>query len=118
MYKYTLKDSSAGDKKKCVEPETSTITESSKDAVNIKGLEVKPWRKTGVELDYKKANKESRLQIAKDRKKDRAYIPPLNLFEDHSHDDSFYSDEENFEGLDYEDAHLGFDPEKSLKFHY
>ncbi|GKD28809.1 hypothetical protein Tco_1239587 [Tanacetum coccineum] len=70
------------------------------------------------QLDYKKANKESRLQIAKDRKKDRAYIPPLNLFEDHSHDDSFYSDEENFEGLDYEDAHLGFDPEKSLKFHY
>ncbi|GKA20792.1 hypothetical protein Tco_0700781 [Tanacetum coccineum] len=62
--------------------------------------------------------KELPLQIAKDRKTDRAYIPPLNLFEDHSHNDSFYSDEENFEGLDYEDAHLGFDPEKSLKFHY
>ncbi|GJR28669.1 hypothetical protein Tco_1104901 [Tanacetum coccineum] len=31
----------------------------------------------------------------------------LNLYEDQSYDDSFYSSEKNFEALDHEDVHLG-----------
>ncbi|GJV94773.1 hypothetical protein Tco_1546350 [Tanacetum coccineum] len=38
--------------------------------------------------------------------------------QDQCYDDPFYSDEENFEAMDYEDAHLGMFSEKSLKLYF
>lgn len=35
-----------------------------------------------------------------------------------SADVGFLSDEESFDAIEYENAHLAFDSEKSLKFHY
>nr|GEZ84976.1 hypothetical protein [Tanacetum cinerariifolium] len=78
----------------------------------------RPWKKHGVEFDPKKINKERHLKIVQDRKKDRAYIPPLQLFEDKSLEDSLYSNEGDFDSLDYKEAHLALDPEKSPNFHY
>ncbi|GJW40791.1 hypothetical protein Tco_0066636 [Tanacetum coccineum] len=57
--------------------------------------------------EEKEVNKQHFLEHAKDHKKQLAPMTRLNLFEDQSDYDSFYSDEENFEALDSEDAHLG-----------
>ncbi|GKD02578.1 hypothetical protein Tco_1177552, partial [Tanacetum coccineum] len=53
------------------------------------------------------ANKQRLLELAKYDKKKLTSMPSLNLFEDHSYDSSNYIDVENFEALDYEDAHHG-----------
>ncbi|GKB39080.1 hypothetical protein Tco_0884022 [Tanacetum coccineum] len=68
--------------------------------------------------EEKEAIKQCLLELAKDHKKQLASMPRLNLFKDQSYDDSFYIDEENFEALYYEDAHLGMSFEKSPKFHF
>ncbi|GKB02250.1 hypothetical protein Tco_0830339 [Tanacetum coccineum] len=68
--------------------------------------------------EEKETNKQRLLELAKDHKKQLASMPRLNLFKDQSYDDSFYIDEENFEALYYEDAHLGMSFEKSSKFHF
>ncbi|GKC27924.1 hypothetical protein Tco_1035218 [Tanacetum coccineum] len=65
--------------------------------------------------DEKKAYKQRLIDLAKDRKKQFVSMPRLTLFENHPHDASFYSEEDDFEVFDYKDAHLGFDPEKYTK---
>ncbi|GJU48293.1 hypothetical protein Tco_1217848 [Tanacetum coccineum] len=64
------------------------------------------------------ANKQRLLELAKDDKKKLTSMPSLNLFEDHSYDSSNYIDVENFEALDYEDAHHGMSFEKTPKLHF
>nr|GFA43485.1 hypothetical protein [Tanacetum cinerariifolium] len=54
----------------------SKIAESSTG--NMKGW--MKWKKHGIEFDPKRRNSALRRQIAKDRKKARAYIPPLHFF--------------------------------------
>ena len=66
----------------------------------------------------KVANKQSLLQIAKDEKEYAPSKARVGLVEEDSTDVAFYSDEESFDALDYENAYLAFDPEKSPKFHY
>ena len=39
-------------------------------------------------------------------------------FNPNTTDVSFYSDEESFDAIDYENAYIEFDPQKSPKFHY
>ncbi|GJT04178.1 ATP-dependent DNA helicase PIF1-like protein [Tanacetum coccineum] len=73
------------------------------------------WKKNVVEFDPKKRNSDLRRQIAKDRKKDRAYIPPLCFFFE---DNSLEDDEEDLDCLDYDELHLAFDREKSPKFNF
>ena len=54
-------------------------------------------------------------------KDEKEYAPSntrVGLVEEDSTDVAFYSDEESFDALDYENAYLAFDPEKSPKFHY
>ncbi|GJV06272.1 hypothetical protein Tco_1343928 [Tanacetum coccineum] len=65
------------------------------------------------------AREQRLLQRAINRMEQKQELPRFNLFEDHSYEDeSYYTDEENFEALDYEDAYLAFDREKSPKFHF
>ncbi|GJW20098.1 hypothetical protein Tco_0030720 [Tanacetum coccineum] len=65
------------------------------------------------------AREQRLLQRAINRMEQKQELPRFNLFEDHSYEDeSYYTDEENFEALDYEDAYLAFDQEKSPKFHF
>nr|GEU68957.1 hypothetical protein [Tanacetum cinerariifolium] len=101
-------------KKQCLEGNASKIAESS--TRNMKGWT--KWKKHGVEFDPKKRNSALPRQIAEDRKKARAYIPPLHLFEDKSREYSFYSDEDDLDGLDYDETHLAFDREKSPKLDF
>ncbi|GJZ53268.1 hypothetical protein Tco_0608153 [Tanacetum coccineum] len=65
------------------------------------------------------AREQRLLQRAINRMEQKHELPRFNLFEDHSYEDeSYYTDEENFEALDCEDAYLAFDREKSPKFHF
>ncbi|GJR15598.1 hypothetical protein Tco_0798250 [Tanacetum coccineum] len=57
-------------------------------------------------------------QEAEDLERQRCFIPPMNLWEDELEDEGLYSDNENLDGLNYEDAHLAFDREKSPKFNF
>nr|GEU44470.1 hypothetical protein [Tanacetum cinerariifolium] len=83
------------DQKQCLEENASKIDESS--TCNMKGWT--KMKKHGVEFDPKKRNSALRREIAKDRTKARAYIPPLHFFEDNSREDSFYSDEDDLDEL-------------------
>ncbi|GJX70635.1 hypothetical protein Tco_0307806, partial [Tanacetum coccineum] len=65
--------------------------------------------------EEKAANKQRLLELAKNHKKQLASMSRLNSFDDQSYDDLFQSDKENFEALDYEDAHLGMSFERSPK---
>nr|GEV12439.1 hypothetical protein [Tanacetum cinerariifolium] len=71
-------------------------------------------------LDFRKAEEENEankrvLELAKDDKKKLTFMPSLNLFKDHSYDSSNYINVENFEALDYEDAHHGMPFQKTPK---
>nr|GEU86904.1 replication protein A 70 kDa DNA-binding subunit B [Tanacetum cinerariifolium] len=88
-------------KKQCLEGNASKIAESTTCW--------RKWKKTAVEFDPKNRNSELSRQIAKDRKKDRAYIPPLHFFKDNSLED----EEVDLDGLDYDELHLAFEREKS-----
>ncbi|GJZ80794.1 hypothetical protein Tco_0645788 [Tanacetum coccineum] len=65
--------------------------------------------------EEKAANEQRLLKLAKKHKKQLASMSRLNSFDDQSYDDLFQSDKENFEALDYEDAHLGMSFERSPK---
>ncbi|GJW56460.1 hypothetical protein Tco_0103191 [Tanacetum coccineum] len=80
----------------------------------IRSINTDGAQKHGVEFHPKKRNSALRRQIPKDRKKDHAYIPPLHLFEDKSLEE----DDEDLDGLDYDEAHLAFNREKSSKFDF
>jgi hypothetical protein len=68
--------------------------------------------------EKKVANKQSLLQIAKDENEYAPSNARVGLVEENSIDVSFYSDKESFDALDYQNAYLAFDLEKSTKFHY
>ena len=72
----------------------------------------------GCPKKKKVANKQSLLQIAKDEKEYAPSKARVGLVEEDSIDVAFYSDKESFDALDYKNAYLAFDPEKSPKFHY
>ncbi|GJR12627.1 hypothetical protein Tco_0795279 [Tanacetum coccineum] len=65
--------------------------------------------------EEKAADEQRLLELAKNHKKQLASMSRLNSFDDQSYDDLFQSDKENFEALDYEDAHLGMSFERSPK---
>ncbi|GJV02231.1 hypothetical protein Tco_1335800 [Tanacetum coccineum] len=61
--------------------------------------------------------KKSLQQRAIDDEEHLLELPRYNLFEHDSYDDeSYYTDEDEFEALDYEEAYLAFDWAKSPKF--
>ncbi|GJZ54633.1 hypothetical protein Tco_0609518 [Tanacetum coccineum] len=61
--------------------------------------------------------KKSLQQRAIDDEEHLLELPRYNLFEHDSYDDeSYYTNEDEFEALDYEEAYLAFDREKSPKF--
>ena len=60
-------------------------------------------------------NKVCSKSLIKDEKEYAPSKGRVCLDEEDSADDTIYSDEESFDGLDYENAHLAFDPEKSPK---
>ncbi|GJT56384.1 hypothetical protein Tco_0991438 [Tanacetum coccineum] len=69
--------------------------------------------------EEEEANNQRLLQLRRDHEEQLASMPRYNLFEDDSYEDeAYYTDEDDFEALDYEDAHLAFDREKSLKFYF
>ncbi|PWA66679.1 HEAT repeat-containing protein [Artemisia annua] len=68
------------------------------------------------------STRRQKLQVYCDVVKDEKEYAPSNtrvgFVEEDSTDVAFYIDEESFDALDYENAYLAFDPEKSPKFHY
>jgi hypothetical protein len=58
------------------------------------------------------------LQVAKDEKECAPSKARICSVEQDSTDVGFFNEEESFDAIDYENAHLAFDPEKSPKFNY
>ena len=76
------------------------------------------WYEWWTSEKKKVANKESLLQVAKDEKEYAPSKARVCSVEQDSTDVGFFSDEESFDAIDYENAHQAFDPEKSPKFNY
>ncbi|GJV89888.1 hypothetical protein Tco_1533826 [Tanacetum coccineum] len=78
---------------------------------------------TNIDVEVKKEKDWPRddwwlREEAEELERQRCSIPPMNLWEDELEDEGLYSDNENFDGLHYEDAHLAFDREKTPKFNF
>ncbi|GJZ73835.1 uncharacterized protein Tco_0637981 [Tanacetum coccineum] len=122
-------------RKQCIEYQRSNLSETNKENVEDKvECVTKPeewapdeWYYEAELQDYNAwkveeeqlAREQRLLQRAINRMEQKQELSRFNLFEDHSYEDeSYYTDEENFEALDCEDAYLAFDLEKSPKFHF
>ncbi|GJS08615.1 hypothetical protein Tco_0365411 [Tanacetum coccineum] len=103
--------------RQCIESrdDLTAAKESGSKAANDDNSEMLNFKKAEEENE---ANKQRLLEIAKDDKKKYTSMASLNLFEDHSYDSSNYTNVDNFEALDYEDAHHGMSFEKTPKLHF
>ena len=102
----------AKDKDKFIEFDEDEYTESEED----ENFDVNEWHKSWTDETTKLRKEESDRQISKDEKE---YDPSsVCLEEDDNNDVPSYSGEESLDCIDYDNAHLAFDPEKSHKFNF
>jgi hypothetical protein len=65
----------------------------------------------------KEAEKQAFLQLAKDEKEFVPSKKSVASVDEDSTDVGHLSDQDSLDAIDYDNAHLAFDPEKSPKFH-
>nr|GEY04749.1 hypothetical protein [Tanacetum cinerariifolium] len=79
--------------------------------------EIEDYRYWKAEED-REAYEQRLRNVAEEHERELASRPFLSLFEDQIDDVALYNKEDDLEALDYEDAHLGFNPKKSPKFNF